>query len=367
MEKIKKIAVVFVFGAMIFGFAIAHWLLPDAAYSDTERRALEQKPQFSTEALLEGTYQPKLETYLLEQFPLRDEFRGMKTVMNFHLWQMKDTNGYYYADGHLMEMDERLDEKQVKYAVRLFNKILENHSEIASAYYSVVPDKNYFLAQENGYPCMDYEALFALTEAINAEKIDVASLLSIDDYYQTDSHWRQERLQAVVETLCEAMGAEAAPYESYTQHTMQGFSGVYTDHTAYSLLKENLVYLDNDVIDNAVVQRLDDKTQEWMQMPMYGISSFTNADPYDIYLSGAQSLITIENPSSTNDKHLIIFRDSFTSSLAPLLTESYAKITLVDIRYIASSYVDTFVDFENADVLFLYSTTLLNSAGGVLK
>ena len=33
------------------------------------------------------------------------------------------------------------------------------------------------------------------------------------------------------------------------------------------------------------------------------------------------------------DRELVIFRDSFASSLAPLLMEQYAKITLVDIRY----------------------------------
>ncbi|MBQ7871482.1 MAG: hypothetical protein IJ357_05025, partial [Oscillospiraceae bacterium] len=65
-------------------------------------------------------------------------------------------------------------------------------------------------------------------------------------------------------------------------------------------------------------------------------------------------------------RHLILFRDSFGSSLAPLLLDSYGKITLVDLRYVSSALLDGLVDFTDADVLFLYSTTLLNS-GSILK
>ena len=81
-----------------------------------------------------------------------------------------------------------------------------------------------------------------------------------------------------------------------------------------------------------------------------------------MFLSGSLSLITIENPNATTDKELVIFRDSFGSSIAPLLVEGYAKVTLVDIRYVASDLVGRFVDFENQDVLFLYSTLVLNNS-----
>lgn len=365
MENVKKISVVIIFALIIFGFAIAHWLLPDATHSDTERRALAQAPEISAGKVFDGTYSSELETYLLEQFPLRDTFRGIKTVLNTHLWNMMDTNDYYYADGHWMELEETLDPAQIRFGIDKFNKILADHPQIANAYYSVIPDKNYFLAENNGYPAMDYDELYQMVESINAEGIDLRSTLSLDDYYRTDSHWRQERLEETVNILCEAMGASRS--ESYTSHTFENFSGVYTDHTAYPLISESLTLLKNETTDNTIVQHLDDYTGQWTQMQMYEEDAYYGVDPYDIFLGGAKTLITIENPNATNDKHLIIFRDSFGSSIAPLMAESYAKITLVDLRYIAAAYVDQFVDFENADVLFLYSTTMLNRAGSVFK
>ena len=86
-------------------------------------------------------------------------------------------------------------------------------------------------------------------------------------------------------------------------------------------------------------------------------------DPYEMFLSGSESIVIIENPNSKTDKELIIFRDSFGSSLAPLFAEGYKKITVFDIRYmLSSSYVSAFANFENSDVLFIYSTALLNNS-----
>ncbi|MGL6216636.1 MAG: DHHW family protein, partial [Lacrimispora sphenoides] len=70
----------------------------------------------------------------------------------------------------------------------------------------------------------------------------------------------------------------------------------------------------------------------------------------------------ITNPNVKNGKELVIFRDSFGSSLAPLLLDGYSKVTMVDIRYIASDLVGDYITFDDQDVLFVYSTSVLNSS-----
>lgn len=64
-------------------------------------------------------------------------------------------------------------------------------------------------------------------------------------------------------------------------------------------------------------------------------------------------------------KELLLFRDSFGSSIAPLLLENYSKITLIDLRYLSKDILENYIEFENQDVLFLYSTLVLNQ--NVLK
>ena len=39
----------------------------------------------------------------------------------------------------------------------------------------------------------------------------------------------------------------------------------------------------------------------------------------------------------------------------------YSRVTLVDIRYIHPDQIGDYVNFQNQDVLFLYSTLILNS------
>ena len=76
--------------------------------------------------------------------------------------------------------------------------------------------------------------------------------------------------------------------------------------------------------------------------------------------------LRIENPNATTDRELIVFRDSFGSSLTPLLVQDYKTVTLVDLRYIPTDALGEKLSFHGQDVLFLYSTTLLNS-GHALK
>ena len=58
-----------------------------------------------------------------------------------------------------------------------------------------------------------------------------------------------------------------------------------------------------------------------------------------------------------------MFRDSFGSSLAPLLIEKYSKITMIDLRYIGSKYLESVLNLSgNEDVLFIYSNVIINNS-----
>ena len=94
--------------------------------------------------------------------------------------------------------------------------------------------------------------------------------------------------------------------------------------------------------------------------PVYDMEKLYSKDQYEVYLSGSQSLLRIDNPNAAADRELIVFRDSFGSSLTPLLVQDYAKVTLVDIRYISIDVLSQYVEFENADVLFMHSSLVLN-------
>ena len=60
------------------GLLVFHVLLPDRESSETENRTLAQLPEFSWEALKDGSYTEAIESYFADQFPLRDGWTGMK-------------------------------------------------------------------------------------------------------------------------------------------------------------------------------------------------------------------------------------------------------------------------------------------------
>ena len=64
----------------------------------------------------------------------------------------------------------------------------------------------------------------------------------------------------------------------------------------------------------------------------------------------------------TGNLELLIFRDSFGSSITPLLIPYYSKITLIDNRYINSKNFVKYIEFTNQDILFLYSTMIVNNS-----
>ena len=110
-------------------------------------------------------------------------------------------------------------------------------------------------------------------------------------------------------------------------------------------------------MENITVKHL-----EYGNKKVYDLEKLTGPDAYDVFLSGASSYIEITNNNIQDNTTLIIFRDSFSSSLAPLLTPYYNKIIVVDLRYIDFNIVKEKLNFENADVLFLYSTLIINSS-----
>lgn len=360
-EKRREIAVLVLTGALLFGLAAWNVLKPADAVSASERRALEQMPELSLRAVLNGSYMTDFESASQDQFPLRDGFRRLKAWTLRGALGQRDDHGIYLADGYAAKLDYPMNETSIAHAADRFTWIYEKYlkDSAGSVYFAPVPDKNYFLAAENGYPSMDYAAF---TEAFRekmpyAKHIDLTPALTLDCYYRTDIHWRQEALTDAARLLAAEMGVTlTGTYETCELETP--FYGVYCGQSALPLAPDTLCYLENDILHGCTVYDYETDTE----LPVYDLAAAEGNDAYALFLSGSKSLLTITNPHAKTGRELIVFRDSFASSLAPLLAEGYSRITLIDIRYIAPARLGTWVDFSGKDVLFLYSTPVLNNS-----
>ena len=360
-KKIRTIgilALVALWGAL----TVSLWFGPKADYTNAERRKLAQMPKLTASSLFGGKFMGDFEDFTLDQFPLRDTFRQVKSLFHYYVLNQRDNNGIYLVGDTVAKLEYPLNEASVDYATGRLQYLYEQYLQDTDvkSYAAMIPDKGYYLAEENGYPAMDYEALEKdYADGLSwATYVDLTDLLSAQDYYRTDTHWRQERLLGVADRLCAAMDVQRPVAEDYEQVKLDcPFYGVYFGQAALPMEPEELVVLQSELLESCVVtDPITGKTSA-----VYDMAKLDSPDLYEVFLSGAQPLLTIENPAGEQGRELVIFRDSYGSSLTPLLLQGYSKVTLVDIRYIQPDQIGSYVNFGNQDVLFLYSTLILNN------
>ena len=362
-DKIKNIVLTVLSAVVLLTLSVWCIAKPGPEYSDSERRVLASFPEITWKNILSADFMSDFEDYTVDRFPMRDIFRSVKALSEKYIFVKKDNNDIYTADGHLSKLEYPLNTPMLDNAADKFSFIYEKYlkDKNTNVYFSVVPDKNYFLAEKNGYLSIDYDNIISYMKDKTSYMtyIDIIGMLSIDDYYTTDTHWKQEKIVDVAEYIAECMGADVKT--EYTENTLDNpFYGVYYGQSALPFKPDTIKYLTNDVLDNCIVTSYD--TGKPVQKDVYDMEEAYGKDPYEMFMSGSDALITAENPKAETDKELIIFRDSFTSSLSPLLVQGYRKITLVDIRYISSQMLGAFIKADNSDVLFIYSTMLLNNS-----
>lgn len=359
-KKIRAIGAAFLLAVWVAltGFA---WFSPAQAESDSERRELEQMPQLNADTVFGGSFMTDFESYTLDQFPMRDTFRQIKAIFHNYVLSQMDNNEIYIADGYAAEMEYPLDEGSVEHAMQTISKIYNSYIKDTGCkvYSTVVPDKSYYLAEPSGHLTMDYEMMFSMVKEglPDATFIDITDTLTAEDYYYTDTHWRQEKLLPTAQKLCQAMGMTAPKTEDFKVTALERpFYGVYYGQAALPMDPETMYIMESGKLSACRVFNYESKTYS----KVYDMRKLSSKDMYDVYLSGVQPLLRIENPMAKTDRKLVVFRDSFGSSLAPLLVQDYAEVILVDIRYINVDLIGNYVQFSDQDVLFMHSSLVLN-------
>ena len=351
--KNKIITILFII--YIFAFSLLGVIIKDKDISISERRKLQTFPNF----VLNSQYVSKLDKYLLDHFPFRDNFRSIKANFNYKILHKLDNNNIYLDNGYIFKSEYPTNKESISNFISKINKMKSNFTKDNHTYIMIIPDKNYYL-EANDFLHIDYDYIYNEIKKLNIETIDIRNIMELNDYYETDTHWRQEKLDKVVLKMSQIMPFDYQKI-NYKENIYNNFYGVYYGESAINRNPEDLIYLTNNELNSLEVKYLENNKLK----TIYNLDKLTSLDSYEVYLDGASSFIEIYNQNSQSDKELIIFRDSFGSSITPLLTHYYKKITLIDNRYINSNYYQTLVEFTNQDILFMYSTLIVNNSGSL--
>ena len=133
MKKYQTIFVLALWGAL----ALWAWVIPSKQISEAERRPLAQKPAFSEK------FQTEFERYSLDQFPLRDSFRTLKSLFHTGVLGQKDNNGIYLTAGTAVKQEYPLNRDSVNHAIGRFQRIYDKYLTESRCFYAIVPDTGY--------------------------------------------------------------------------------------------------------------------------------------------------------------------------------------------------------------------------------
>ena len=315
-----------------------------------ERRVVHDFPSLKKNGNWNEAYTEEMEAALSDRVPMRRVLLGMGSAIRQNVFLMQDEDGVYEENGYLFRMGT-LHEGNIDNNLKLLNGVVSQFTQ--EKYLVVVPRKNTY--DENRHPDYDYADVNKMAEENwNYGLLRIDDLLSLSDYYHTDIHWRQECIQDVAGEILSAYGKEMADM-GVDEVSYSPFYGALSSYYPFTRA-DDLVYCTSDVLDEVVVNNLEKEGDR----SVYDEGALSSPDPYNVFLDGPAAYLHIENKRLQDGSRLVVFRDSFASSLLPWIIPSYETIDVIDLRYYSSSLLGDLSLDENSDVLCLYGEEVLN-------
>lgn len=356
MKKTKDLFTVILFCLFVGSILLACIFLPDREFSELENRNLTPVPELTKNRITSGRFMTEAETYVSDQFVLRDLWVGAKAFCE-HISGKKENNDVYFAsDGALIRRVEEPSAAQVEKNVGYLNGFLENVD--VPVYFGLIPTAATVLEEKlpTGAPSADEKAwIQTIYAASNAENIDLTAALEQHKeeyiYYRTDHHWTSLGAFYGANALLSALGQAQLKLSDYTPtQVSDSFLG-----TSYSAA--GAWWTAPDVITAYVPEAGKEVTSNFTgreeQGALYVSKQLEVKNKYAYFLGGNQPLCVIR--SQADGPKLLVIRDSYSDCLAPFLAERFSQVHLFDLRYNRLSIAD-YVRENGIDmVLVLYS------------
>jgi len=367
--KYINLVITAIFIIIICGLTVPGLFKEPAEISVSERRKLAQSPKISVAKVLDGSFAEDYRDYLQDQAVMREDFRAIKSFVERKMLLKKENNEVYIVDNNLYDKFYGINQRYIERAATLIDSIIDSINS-DKIYLSIIPSKaqmldrsKYLLSDQN--LIADY-----LEKHVNAEYVDLMGLATKGNenlFYATDHHWTTEGAIQAYKILATAMGYE--PITNYTfELVTDSYVGSYYGKAASKSIEKDKMYLaHNEYLDSMTVRRYETLENYKDFDSIYFRDKIDSLDPYDVFIGGLGPITVIENDRAQSNEELIMFKDSYSHSLAPFLAQHFKKVTLFDLRYVRKELIFKNFDLTGKTVLFIYSTTILNTDPQILN
>ena len=347
MKKAMQLTTAILFCLFIAGFGVLHLALPDRDFSPTENRNLSQLPEFSWDTLVDGSFTADLEEYLSDQFPLRDDWMGMKARYEYLLGKREFHDVFLCGDTLISKIK---DTSRAEQNLAHIQKLLEKTDK--PVYLGLIPTAAEIWRDKlpEGAPVFDQRAYLEQAKALGANWVDMLGVLDAHSdeqiFYRTDHHWTSLGAYYGYTALLEATGVEVPPLGEGKTVSDSFLGTLYSTSGIHWLTPDTIEYYvfdDGVTVENGLNGAISG---------LYVESKLEEKDKYSSFLGGNNPLYIIRNPNATTDKKILVVRDSYTDSMAPFLSQTYREVHLVDLRYYRTS-VATYAEMAEVDEIFI--------------
>lgn len=374
MKKASKHLPAIVFLIFIFSVSVLFIALPKKEYSENEKRYLSEFPKLTVESFFSGDFGVDFEKYLSDHMPMRTFFVGLNSYYNNLLGNPLSNGIYNCKDGYLINDPPTYERLDINFSI-IADFAKENDVKTSMV-----------LAPSTGYVCSDLlpnkhiifkddeyfeKAKDVLTDA-DVDFVDMREPLKnaykngTQVFYKTDHHWTSSGAYLAYSELSSVLGFEKKDKKRYDITEYDNFYGTTYSSSGFWLTNPDTIetWESKDIKANSITVTITEGDETTTSDSMFYPDHLKNNDKYPIYLDGNHPYTTIKNKTlakDENSKKLLIIKDSFAHTLTPFLTDHYAEIVMIDMRYYKQNVKELLEkgDFDN--VLFVYSIDNLST------
>lgn len=313
--------------------------IKDRSFSESENRRLELRPLINMERLVDGRFTEEYESYISDQFPLRDSWIGIKSTAEKLLGKRENNGVYLGKDGYLMEKFLGIEDRELERKIGEMNKMMDSLGDMEK-YFLLIPNANEVLKEKLPKYAPNDNQLYYMKKiekllSKDIKMLDITDCLNREKdnyiYYKTDHHWTSKGAFIAYDKLMEDMGMEALSKKDFNiQSVTDEFYG-----SLYS--KSGFRNIDPDKMELYIPKREINYTVEYIQdkrleKSIYNMERLEEKDKYKVFLDGNHPLIEIKTEIQ-NDRRLLIIKDSYANSIIPFLINHFNEIHIIDQRY----------------------------------
>ena len=362
-----------IFAVVIIVADICLLVSHNRSFSERENRVLAKAPVLTATGLTSGKYMDQAESFISDQFFLRDGWITYKLEAD-KLLGKKESNGIILGrQGYLIEPVSMVNEQSFARNLDAIREFGLRHSDL-NIVMTVVPNAVCVLSHllPSGVPAADQTEVLRMIQSALAGSlsfVDVTDALKAHNteyiYYKSDHHWTSLGAKYAFEALCPALGISAAE-SSFTDYLATArFSGTLSSASGTSYVKDEIhIYVPEPSVSH-VVEYVGESLKT---ATIYNSAALETNSKYDVFFGGNHPLIKIRT-AVPNRKSLLVIKDSYANAFIQFLLPYYGNIYIMDPRYYSDDVDKLISTGEITDVLLLYNVNTFvedNSIAGVL-